>query len=207
MPSATKIWWPPATSRAARTKRRAPQQETADAQANAARQQYEAALNGARQSYGAVETSQASLEGVHAQLAQAEKGAGRHHHPRALRWLHHGAPGGRGRVRRAHQQDRHHRPHRHPEAAIADAGAARRAGEAGDAGGGARRRLSRTAISPARSPPSTLRWIPSSRVFILEARFDNPGAAASARHVRHRARAAARRREGRLRAAQRRDSR
>src|ERR1035437_4845805 len=50
------------------------QQETADAQANAARQQYEAALNAARQSYGAVETSQASLEGMRAQLAQAEKG-------------------------------------------------------------------------------------------------------------------------------------
>jgi multidrug efflux pump subunit AcrA (membrane-fusion protein) len=50
------------------------QQETADAQTNAARQQYEAALNAARQSYGAVETSQASLEGMRAQLAQAEKG-------------------------------------------------------------------------------------------------------------------------------------
>jgi RND family efflux transporter MFP subunit len=50
------------------------QQETADAQANAAKQQYEAALNAARQNYGAVETSQASLEGMRAQLAQAEKG-------------------------------------------------------------------------------------------------------------------------------------
>ncbi len=50
------------------------QQETADAQANAAKQQYEAALNAARQGYGAVETSQASLEGMHAQVAQAEKG-------------------------------------------------------------------------------------------------------------------------------------
>jgi len=50
------------------------QQETADAQANAAKQQYEAAMNGARQSYGAVETYQASLEGMRAQLAQAEKG-------------------------------------------------------------------------------------------------------------------------------------
>jgi multidrug efflux pump subunit AcrA (membrane-fusion protein) len=49
------------------------QQETADAQANAARQQYEAALNSARQGWGAVETSQAGLEGVRAQLAQAEK--------------------------------------------------------------------------------------------------------------------------------------
>ncbi|HEY1495282.1 MAG TPA: efflux RND transporter periplasmic adaptor subunit [Candidatus Solibacter sp.] len=49
------------------------QQETADAQANAAKQQYEAALNTARMSYGAVENSQASLEGVRAQLAQAEK--------------------------------------------------------------------------------------------------------------------------------------
>ncbi len=50
------------------------QQETADAQVNAARQQYEATLNGARQSWGAVENSQASLEGFRAQLAQAEKG-------------------------------------------------------------------------------------------------------------------------------------
>jgi multidrug efflux pump subunit AcrA (membrane-fusion protein) len=50
------------------------QQETADAQVNAARQQYEAALNGARQSWGAVENSRASLEGVTSQLAQAEKG-------------------------------------------------------------------------------------------------------------------------------------
>jgi multidrug efflux pump subunit AcrA (membrane-fusion protein) len=50
------------------------QQETADAQANAAKQQYEAAMNGARQSYGAVETSQASLESMRAQVAQAEKG-------------------------------------------------------------------------------------------------------------------------------------
>jgi multidrug efflux pump subunit AcrA (membrane-fusion protein) len=52
------------------------QQETADAQVNSARQQYEGALNGARESYGAVETSQASLEGMRAQLAQAEKGLG-----------------------------------------------------------------------------------------------------------------------------------
>jgi multidrug efflux pump subunit AcrA (membrane-fusion protein) len=50
------------------------QQETADAQANAARQQYEAAANAARQSYEIISTSQASLEGVKAQLAQAEKG-------------------------------------------------------------------------------------------------------------------------------------
>jgi multidrug efflux pump subunit AcrA (membrane-fusion protein) len=49
------------------------QQETAQAQANAARKQYEAALNGARQGWFAVETSQASLSGAKAQLAQAEK--------------------------------------------------------------------------------------------------------------------------------------
>lgn len=49
------------------------QQETAEAQANAARQQYEAALNGARQSWGAVETSQAGLESMRSALAQAEK--------------------------------------------------------------------------------------------------------------------------------------
>ena len=49
------------------------QQETAEAQANAARQQYEAALNGARQGWGAVESSQAGLEAARAQLAQAEK--------------------------------------------------------------------------------------------------------------------------------------
>jgi multidrug efflux pump subunit AcrA (membrane-fusion protein) len=50
------------------------QQETAEAQVNAARQQYEAALNTARQSYGGVENSQAALEGARAMLAQAEKG-------------------------------------------------------------------------------------------------------------------------------------
>jgi multidrug efflux pump subunit AcrA (membrane-fusion protein) len=49
------------------------QQETADAQANAARQQYEAAANGARQSYEMVSTSQASLDSMKAQLSQAEK--------------------------------------------------------------------------------------------------------------------------------------
>src|ERR1019366_6297467 len=38
-----------------------------------ARQQYEATLNGARQSWGAVENSQASLAGVRSQLAQSEK--------------------------------------------------------------------------------------------------------------------------------------
>jgi multidrug efflux pump subunit AcrA (membrane-fusion protein) len=50
------------------------QQETAEAQANAVRQQFEAASNAARQSYEVVSTSQASLESVKAQLAQAEKG-------------------------------------------------------------------------------------------------------------------------------------
>jgi multidrug efflux pump subunit AcrA (membrane-fusion protein) len=49
------------------------QQATAEAQAHAARQQYEAAANAARQSYEVVSTSQATLEAVKAQLAQAEK--------------------------------------------------------------------------------------------------------------------------------------
>ncbi|HWE48743.1 MAG TPA: efflux RND transporter periplasmic adaptor subunit [Bryobacteraceae bacterium] len=49
------------------------QQETADAQANAARQQYEAAANAARQSYEVVSTSQASLDSMKAQLSQIEK--------------------------------------------------------------------------------------------------------------------------------------
>jgi len=49
------------------------QQETAEAQVNAARQQYEAAANTARQSSAAVSTSEASLDAVKAQVAQAEK--------------------------------------------------------------------------------------------------------------------------------------
>jgi RND family efflux transporter MFP subunit len=49
-------------------------QETADAQASSARHLYEAAVNTARQNYRAVESSQASLESFRAQLAQAEKG-------------------------------------------------------------------------------------------------------------------------------------
>ena len=49
------------------------QQETAEAQVNSARQQYEATANAARQSSEMVSTSQASLDGVKAQVAQAEK--------------------------------------------------------------------------------------------------------------------------------------
>jgi RND family efflux transporter MFP subunit len=50
------------------------QQETAEAQANAARQQYESQLNSARWNYRGVEMSQASLAAFRSQLAQAEKG-------------------------------------------------------------------------------------------------------------------------------------
>ena len=50
------------------------QQETAEAQANASRQQYEGALNAARQSYQVISSSEASLDAVRAQIAQAEKG-------------------------------------------------------------------------------------------------------------------------------------
>jgi RND family efflux transporter MFP subunit len=49
------------------------QQETAEAQANAAKQQYEAALNSAKQAWGGVEGSQAAVESAKAQLSQAEK--------------------------------------------------------------------------------------------------------------------------------------
>jgi RND family efflux transporter MFP subunit len=49
------------------------QQETAEAQVNAAKQQYEATANSARQSSEMVSTSMASLDGVKAQVAQAEK--------------------------------------------------------------------------------------------------------------------------------------
>jgi multidrug efflux pump subunit AcrA (membrane-fusion protein) len=50
------------------------QQETAEAQANASRQQFEGALNAARQSYQVISSSEASLDAVRAQIAQAEKG-------------------------------------------------------------------------------------------------------------------------------------
>jgi multidrug efflux pump subunit AcrA (membrane-fusion protein) len=50
------------------------QQETAEAQANASRQQYEGALNSARQSYQVISSSEASLDAVRAQVSQAEKG-------------------------------------------------------------------------------------------------------------------------------------
>ncbi len=50
------------------------QQETAEAQANASRQQLEAALNTARQSYQVISSSQASLDAVASQVMQAEKG-------------------------------------------------------------------------------------------------------------------------------------
>lgn len=50
------------------------QQETAEAQANASRQQLEGALNVTRQSYQMITSSQSSLDAVSAQVAQAEKG-------------------------------------------------------------------------------------------------------------------------------------
>ncbi len=49
------------------------QQETAEAQVNSAKQQYEAAANAARQSSEMVSTSVATLDAVKAQVAQAEK--------------------------------------------------------------------------------------------------------------------------------------
>jgi len=50
------------------------QQETAEAQANAARQQYEGQLNSARWNYRGVEMSQATVEAFRSQLEQAKKG-------------------------------------------------------------------------------------------------------------------------------------
>ena len=47
--------------------------ETAQAQANAARQQFDAASNGARQNYQGVATQEASLQAIHAQVAMARK--------------------------------------------------------------------------------------------------------------------------------------
>ena len=49
------------------------QADTAKAQANSARQQYEAALNSARQNFQGVMTAQASLAGARAQTAMAQK--------------------------------------------------------------------------------------------------------------------------------------
>ncbi|MEP7352904.1 MAG: efflux RND transporter periplasmic adaptor subunit [Acidobacteriota bacterium] len=47
--------------------------DTAQAQANASRQQYEATLNNARQNYQGVATQEASLEGIRSQVALAQK--------------------------------------------------------------------------------------------------------------------------------------
>jgi len=49
------------------------QADTAQAQANASRQQYEAMLNSARQNYQGVMTAQASLSGIKVQVEQAKK--------------------------------------------------------------------------------------------------------------------------------------
>jgi len=49
------------------------QADTAVAQANSARQQYEATLNAARQNFQGVMTAQASLDGMRVQVAQARK--------------------------------------------------------------------------------------------------------------------------------------
>ena len=47
--------------------------DTAQAQANASRQQYEATLNSARQNFQGVMTAQASLAGIRTQSAMARK--------------------------------------------------------------------------------------------------------------------------------------
>jgi multidrug efflux pump subunit AcrA (membrane-fusion protein) len=49
------------------------QQETAEAAADSARKQYEAQMNGARQSFGAVEAARAALAAAESQLAMARK--------------------------------------------------------------------------------------------------------------------------------------
>ena len=87
------------------------QQETAEAQANAARQQYEASLNAARQGWGGVEESQAAVE------ARAPCSRRRRRRspirPFARPSTATSPPArSRGRVRRAHQQDRDHREDR-----------------------------------------------------------------------------------------------
>ncbi len=70
---ATRIWWPAATCRAAPSiKPHAAGDRRA--QANASRQQYEAALNGAHQGFGAVESAQAVLARGARNWRRAEKG-------------------------------------------------------------------------------------------------------------------------------------
>ena len=73
------------------------QQETAEAQANAAASNTKRRINTTRQSYEVISSSQASLDAVRAQLAQAEKGLADTYIQRAVRWL----TSRRGRWRRA----------------------------------------------------------------------------------------------------------
>ncbi len=137
MPSATRTWWPPATSRAARTRRRTPQQETADAQANAARQQYEAALNGARQ--GSARWKRRRLAGGGARATGAgRKGLA----DTTIRAPFDGyvtaRPVAAGEYVGLTNKIATIVAHRHAEAAIADARTARRPGQTRDGRGGAR---------------------------------------------------------------------
>ena len=150
------------------------QQETAEAQAHAARQQYEAALNGARQGWGGVEMAQASLEAAGAQLAQAEKALA----DTTIRAPFDGyitaRPWRRGSMWLTNKI-----------ATIVRMGTS----EAGTAGAEQRAALTRVGMAvvarvsayPDRDLTGTvtagnLAVDPSSRIFVLEARFDNPGA-------------------------------
>ena len=106
MRSATPTWLPPATFPAAPTKKRAPSRKPRKLRP-AARQQYEAASMRRARVTSDLHLP-ASLASVKAQLAQAER-LWPTHHSRSLRRLHYVKAGGRGRIRGAYQQDRHHR--------------------------------------------------------------------------------------------------
>ena len=152
------------------------QQETADAQANAAHQQYEAALNGAHQGFGAVESAQAMLAAARAQLAQAEKALA----DTTIRAPFDGnitaRPVAAGEYVGLNNKIATVVRIGSRETAIANTRAARLASaKIGMHGGGPCVRIPRPRI-PRQSDGHQLLGRPGSRVFIVEARFENGGA-------------------------------
>ena len=131
-------------------------------------------LNNARQSWGAVENSQASLDGIRAQLAQAEKALTDTTNRAPFDGFITARPVAAGAGRGAGQQDRDDRPHGHDETEIADVVEQQAArGKLGMTV------LARVAAYPDREFTGKITAVnpsvdPNSRVFILEAKFDNP---------------------------------
>ena len=161
------------------------QAETAQAQADAARKQYETALNNARQNYQGVSGSEASLTGFRTQVAMARKAIEDTIVRAPMSGYVSDRPIAVGEYVSDHIEDRHGSSRQPNQAVSADLRSGGGAAAHWDVGHGSRDRLWRPGVHGTRngdspgSRPDFARSDGGSRIF-------EPGLHAAARHVRHR---------------------